>query len=341
MLLGMAVLSHAQTTVEHSALATNAVAKVVGIRQPGAVEIYRPNLEIVRKMVAAGVSELTGKNDAKTAWLSLVTPQDIVGIKVFSGPGHSSGTRPAVVVAVIQGLIAAGVPARNIIVWDRLSADLRQAGFYELTNHLGIQVKSAVDQGYEEKVFYEKPIIGNLVYGDLEFNQKGGGVGRKSFVTRLLTREITKIISIAPLLNHNHAGVAGHLYSLAMGSVDNTLRFDEDRLRLSEAVPEIVNMTEIYDRLVLCITDALICQYQGEQRSLLHYSTSLGELRFSRDPVALDVLSVQELNLQRTKAGFELPKGKLELYPNAALLQLGISDTNRIQTTWVPAAKVR
>jgi hypothetical protein len=54
--------------------------------------------------------------------------------------------------------------------------------------------------------------------------RKGEGVGRRSFVSKLLTQDITKLINVTPMLNHNSAGVTGHLYSLAFGSVDNVYR---------------------------------------------------------------------------------------------------------------------
>ena len=116
-----------------------------------------------------------------------------------------------------------------------------------------------------QQTFYnpDTAIIGNLVWGDLEFGKKGEGVGRKSFVSRLVSRQITKIISIAPLLNENEAGICGHLYSLAMGSVDNTLRFEGDPDRLAVAVPEIYALPVLGDRVALNITDALIGQYEG------------------------------------------------------------------------------
>ena len=82
--------------------------------------------------------------------------------------------------------------------------------------------------------------------------------------------------------------------------------------------------------MVLNITDALICQYEGGERGLLHYSATLNELRFSRDPVALDVLSMQELTASASSPR-PVIKPNLELYSNAALLQLGVDDMKRIQ----------
>jgi len=61
-------------------------------------------------------------------------------------------------------------------------------------------------------------------------------------------------------------------------------------------------MPQVGDHVVLNVTDALICQYEGGEHSMLHYSAVLNELWLSRDPVALDVLSLDELARQR-KAG--------------------------------------
>jgi len=199
-----------------------------------------------------------------------------------------------------------------------------------LAKRHGIRLAGSLQVGYDEKVYYDTALLGNLVWGDLEFGKKGQGVGRKSFLTKIVTRDVTKIISITPLLNHNSAGVSGHLYSLTTGSADNVLRFESDPDRLATAVPEIYALTNLSDHMVLSITDALICQYEGGERGLLHYSATLNQLRFSTDPVALDVLSVQELERQRQAASAPLVKPNAELYNNAALLELGVSNTNRI-----------
>jgi hypothetical protein len=137
---------------------------------------------------------------------------------------------------------------------------------------------------------------------------------------------MTKIINIPPLLNHNLAGAVGCLHGLAMGSVDNVLRFEADPDRLASAVPEIFALEPISDHVVLNIVDALICQYQGEERTLLHYSVPENELWFSRDPVALDVLSIAELAKQRKLADAPPLRTNLEIFSNAALLDLGFAD---------------
>jgi uncharacterized protein (DUF362 family) len=284
-------------------------------------------------MVDRGITTLTGKSKVADAWLSLLSTNDTVGIKVFSEPGPNSGTRPAVVAAVIEELREAGLPPDHITIWDKHQTDLRLAGYFDLAKQLGVRVGGSAESGYDEKVFYDTPLLGNLVWGDFEFGKKGEGIGRKSFVSKLVSSDMTKIINITPLMNHNEAGVFGNLFSLATGSVDNFARFESDPDRMARAVPEIYALPALSDRVVLNITDALICQYEGEERSLLHYSAILNQLRFSRDPVALDVLSLQELGHQRELANAPVVKNDPDLYNNAALLELGVSDLKNIDVT--------
>jgi hypothetical protein len=305
-------------------------ARIVAVQDPEATQAFAPRRERVQAMVDRAITNLTGKATVPEAWRSLVRTQDVVGIKVYSAPGPNSGTRPAVVAAVVKGLLAAGLPPQNIIVWDRLASDLRLAGFFELSNRFGIRVEGSADAGWDENTSYDRALLGRLVWGDLEFLKQGKGVGRKSFVSKLVSRQITRIINVTPLLNHNLAGVCGNLYSLALGSVDNILRFESDPDALVEAVPEIYALEAIGDHVVLNITDALVCQYEGEERGLLHYSTALNELRFSTDPVALDVLSLQELDNQRQAAHAPPVKPDQKLYTIASLLDLGVSDPKRI-----------
>jgi len=52
----------------------------------------------------------------------------------------------------------------------------------------------------------------------------------------------------------------------------------------------------------------------------LHYSATLNQFRLSKDPVALDVLSIKELDRQRTGASAPSNKTHLDLYENASLL---------------------
>lgn len=326
---------HSKAEPVFSRQTTAPKARVVIATDPTATSAFQADAVSVRILVKSGLLRFTGKTNEASAWRTLVSTNDSVGIKVYSSPGANSGTRPSVVAAIVEGLLAAGVPAKKIIIWDKELTPLRLAGFDEIANRYGVRLAASAVAGYDDQHFYESPLIGNLVWGDSEFGKKTNSVGRNSYVTRLVTQEMTKIISVVPLLNHNLAGTTGNIYSLALGGVDNTQRFEQGD-RFSTALPEIYALPSLGDKVVLNITDALICQYQGEQRSLLHYSTMLNQIWFSKDPVALDVLALRELDRQRALANAPANKINWDIYHNASLLELGVSDLKSLQIETVP-----
>ena len=306
--------------------------RVVVVQGHGLLNAFLPDDDRVANAFNLGLERFTATTNATDAWLTLVKTNDVVGLKVFSPPGQLCGTRPAVIRAITRGLLAAGVPRTQIVIWDKRAEDLRAAGYFDLGEELGVPVAGAQQAGFDTNTFYlpDSPVIGTLVWGDLEFGQTNRGVGKKSFVSQLVSRRLTKIISIAPLLNENSAGVCGHFYSLALGSVDNTHRFENDSGRLAVALPEIVALPAVGDHVVLHVTDALLAQYQGGPAGFLQFSTVLNQLWFSHDPVALDVLAQQELAHERRR--FHAPdfQANWEMYTNAALLQLGQNRPERI-----------
>ena len=312
---------------------TNAAVRVVIATGENLFDAYLPYNDRVEALFNRGLARFTRTNDTTAAWLSLVSTNDTVGIKVFSTPGALTGTRPAVVTAIVHGLIAAGVPSEKIIIWDKHNADLRNAGYFELGQSLGVPVVGAAEAGYDTNSFYlpDSPVIGALVWGDVEFGNTNKGVGKKSFISRLVSQRLTKIISVAPLINELDAGVCGHFYSVSLGSVDNTRRFEGDAFRLSVALPEIYALPSVGDKVVLCITDALLAQGQGGPASFLQYSAVLQQIWFSRDPVALDTLGQKELEQERRNQNASKTPSNYKIYTNAVLLQLGVSDPGRMK----------
>ncbi len=313
-------------------------ARVVVVHDAAATTAFVPDTQVVRRMVDKGLIAFASKPDTTAAWHSLITAKDTVGFKVTAAPGAVSGTRPATVQALIESLIAAGHPANQIVIWDKRSLDLRAGGWTQLAKRLGVRCVASEDAGWDESKFYDSPLIGRLVAGDLEFGRKEEDhSGRKSYVTRLLTHDLTKIITVAPVLSHNVTAVNGHLAGLAWASVDNTIRFANDPARMAESVPDICALDDVIPRLVLAVSDALVCQYRGEELTLLHYTIPLNELRFSKDPVALDVLALADVERAREAAKVEGEKKmKTDLYSNAELIELGVADLQRIDVTRVP-----
>ncbi|NJN06419.1 MAG: DUF362 domain-containing protein, partial [Rhodobacteraceae bacterium] len=144
-------------------------ARVVIVEDSLATVDYIAQPAIVRRMVEEGVLQLTGTEEPAAGWRQLVTTNDRVGIKVYSGPGRFSGTRPAVVEAVVRSLLDAGLPASNVVIWDRSMVDLRLAGYTDLAAQLGVRVAASADTGYDTNHYYDTPLLGRLVFGDHEF----------------------------------------------------------------------------------------------------------------------------------------------------------------------------
>jgi hypothetical protein len=315
--------------------ATNSAVRVVVLQGENLLDAYLPDDARVDAAFNRGLTFFTRTTTVSNAWRSLVATNDTVGIKVFSEPGPLSGTRPAVVAAIVRGLLAAGLPSGQILIWDRHAGDLRAAGYFNLGRTLGVRVAGAAEAGYDPNAFYlpDSPITGALVWGDLEFGKtnKDFSVGKKSFVSKLVSRQMTRIISVAPLLNENAAGVCGHFFSLALGSIDNTRRFAGDPDRLAIALPEIDALPLIGDRVALHVTDALLAQYEGGPAGYLQFSTVRNQLWLSHDPVALDTLALKELMLDRRLVGAPPMPTNFAIYTNAVLLQLGVDDPARIQ----------
>jgi len=291
----------------------------------------------VAEMITEGLLQLTQKPDIISAWLSLVSTTDTIGIKVNAVPGRIGGTRIEVVDTVVKGLLKAQVPPNNIIIWDASLKDLHAAGFDNLTKRHNIRIAGAKDAGWDKSAVYDSPIVGTLIAGDAEFKSGEETSSRKSYLSRLISKELTRIISIQPLINHNKVGVSGHLVGLTRGSVDNNRRFGISNAILVESIPNIIALEDkeqkrhIGDKIALCITDALYFQYLGQSKALLHYTEPLGQLRFSTDPVALDILSIEELEQQRQRLKIEFQSPRSILYKNATWLQIGESNPAKLR----------
>ncbi|MCL1932297.1 MAG: twin-arginine translocation signal domain-containing protein, partial [Candidatus Azobacteroides sp.] len=77
----------------------------------------QPDPTIAAQMLDEALCKLTGKNDVKKAWASIVKPTDIVGIKTN---GWDKFPTPEIVNTLLkERVLQAGVKAENVSVKDR------------------------------------------------------------------------------------------------------------------------------------------------------------------------------------------------------------------------------
>lgn len=286
---------------------------------------------VTKPMVDQLVQAVTGKGDVRGAWKSLVTPKDVVGVKVAATGGRYFSTHRGVVDAVVSGLEQAGVPRSQIIVWDRETANLRSAGF--LARPGGYQVRG-IDppRGLDPKAIFFAPAFGRLIWGDLSFQVKkelkptvtADQLSPESHLPYLLSRDVTKIVNIATLSDEAGCGVAGALYNVTVPNVDNGRRFTQ-RSGLA-SICDLYLDERIGPRTVLHIVDGLIAQFAAGPQFSPNYAFAHGTLYASKDPVAMDVTLAGKIEGWRKEA---------KLPPIAALTtwlsvgeELGIGHSN-------------
>jgi len=275
------------------------------------MEGYDENASVTRRMVDALARTLTGCSETRAAWREFAGTDTCVGIKVTTAGGPYFSTRRGVVAAVIAGLREAGV--RDVIVWDKSSALLREAGF--TGQRLGCEVRG-IDppRGWDRDASFQAPILGKLIWGDLLFSEKVSPRGlrtgedsllsSKSHLATILSRDVPRFINVAALSDDPGCGVAGTLHSAVIDDLDNWRRFATSGEGGASAIADCYADPRLGGKCVLHILDALAFTYAGgpgpnPQNSAIHNT-----LYASRDPVALDSIGLQLLEKWRARAGF-------------------------------------
>ena len=105
--------------------------KVVKMNSAHCVVDGKPSEAVAYEMLKSGMLYLTGESDLKAAWLRFVGPEDVIGLKVNPIAGKLLSTSHAVTQSVIKQLEEAGIPRKNLIIWDRREVDLKESGFTE------------------------------------------------------------------------------------------------------------------------------------------------------------------------------------------------------------------
>ena len=83
------------------------------------------NRELVKQMLASGMKALTGDARTEDAWARFISPKDVVGIKVNCSGAPQICSSPEVVAGIAENLIAVGVPAKQIYVYERFDNQLQ------------------------------------------------------------------------------------------------------------------------------------------------------------------------------------------------------------------------
>lgn len=298
---------------------------------PAAVRGGQVDASAVRRMVDGVVMAAAGRDDIAAAWSVFVRPQDRVGLKVSASGAPVSSTHPAVVSAVAEGLVAAGVDPSRIVIWDRKWDDMSRAGYGGLARRF---VVASTDRagGYDKKEVVTAAVMGTLIAGDRDFKGRGddGRTSSKSHLSAILGA-VDKVIHLPALTDHLSSGLNGAIPGMVLDNVDNWRRLARTPHFGDPFLPELYADPRLGGKVVLTILDALRPQYAGGPFPEPQYVVNHGAIYASRDPVAIDALGLQLLDRLRGEGGLPLLGKKIGWIRSAEMIGLGTADVRRIR----------
>jgi len=312
---------------------------VYAVHDSAAIKDYKTNPRIVREMVNRLVLAVTGQPDVGKAWGSLIAPNERVGIKICAAGGELFTTHHEIVNAIVDGLAVAGHSRGSIIVWDRSLGGVKEAGYRPSAE--GYQLKAITPRdGYDQKSVLSAPLIGKLIWGDLEYF---GDIGKMeplagsentsnvSHFSKILSTEVDKVINVPVMSISETNGIAGCIYNMTIPNIDNWRRFAQGSRFGAESLAEIYSNPIIAKKVVFNLMDGLIAQYAGGPQPQPNYAIHHATLYASKDPVALDATALKYFEQWRARGSLPALAPMAAYIDYASQIGLGNSAPNRIE----------
>ncbi|HEY2017553.1 MAG TPA: DUF362 domain-containing protein [Bryobacteraceae bacterium] len=250
---------------------------------------------VVKQMLSTGITALTGDARVEDAWARFVTPQDVVGIKVNCSGAPRICSAPEVVAGIAENLVAVGVPAKKIYVYERFDYQLQSVGYPKYLPE-GVNIVAAENSrgsilGYDPRTYVETSFFGEE--------------DTRSNLIRLVADTLTKIINVPNMKEHQAAGVTGCLKNIAYGdfsNVDRSHRFEVTNTRTF--IGTLASTEPVRSRVVLNIMDGLRgVWHAGPFSNSARFRFYPKQMMFGTDPVAMDHKLIEVIEEKRKAEG--------------------------------------
>jgi hypothetical protein len=216
--------------------------RVVVVRHDDALNNKIFNQDVIRVMMNAGITRLTGIDDVGEAWKSIfpgITAASVIAVKInclFQVSTHKEVTNS--VTGGLKRMIVDGMtfPENNIIVWDRNDSELRSRGYIINKSKTGVR-------------YFGTPDWGSTVYPIDE--------GDPVHLSNIITGTCDFLINLSVLKNHG-TGVTLSMKN-HYGSIDNLVH----NYPLAKVLPSLSSLAPIRQKQVICICDAIQCVASG------------------------------------------------------------------------------
>ncbi len=280
--------------------------RVVAVEHSHVIENGLYQAAAVKQTMTRGMTGLTGAPSWADAWRTLFEKGDVVGIKVNPASGGKFCSDALVLRQILDGLGQAGVGARDVIVFNRYKAEILGSGIDKWLPP-GVRWAAASEAynetqldmgGYDPDQFMELALIkpGENA-SDAHF--------RRSYVAKVVTRDINKFINLPVLKHHQSAGVTIALKNMSHGMVNNVNRshLTPTRNACGVFIPTAVNLPAIRQKATLHICDGVRASFHGGPTARPEYMWEHKTMYFATDPVALDKTGLRAIDERRAKAG--------------------------------------
>ena len=269
--------------------------RVVEIHEASAIVRKRVSQPIVSRMLDRGMKELTGARSAQEAWAKFIEPNDVVGIKINPSGAPACCSSPEIVREIISSVQSIGVPARNIVVYDRYSYEM-DIGSYQTLMPAGVRIVGI------QEAFVKRIWLRSNVYCAANFF---GEWETRSYMASIVAQEVTKIINVPTMKDHSASGITGALKNLAYGTFNNVARSHRAPYSFTNPLIGIMCTVEpLRSKAVLHIMDGMRQVWHGGPLTQVQeFIDQTGILLVSTDPVAMDSIELEAIENKRRERG--------------------------------------
>jgi uncharacterized protein (DUF362 family) len=269
--------------------------RVIEVRDPGAIVRNRVSQPIVRQMLGHAMEELTQEKSAQAAWAKFIQPNDIVGIKINPSGAPACCSSPEILREIITSVQTVGVPARNVLVYDRYAYEM-DIGSYQALLPPGVRIVGIQDafvdaSGYDANIY----CAANF-FGEWE---------TRSYMASIVGKVVTKIINVPTMKDHSASGVTGALKNLAYGTFNNVGRTHRAPHSFTNPLIGLMCTVEpLRSKSVLHIMDGMRQVWHGGPLTQVQdFIDQTGTLLVATDPVALDTIELEAIEKKRRERG--------------------------------------
>jgi uncharacterized protein (DUF362 family) len=278
-----------------------------------------PKPEVAKSLLEKAMMELTGGNNLNAAMGRFISKDDVVAIKINGIAGqkgtYTMATNYEVILPVVEAVLALGVPASKITVYEQFPDFLAgtRVGVRKWTLPAG--VVTGTHNNHDHKM------------PEIKIYQ-----GIKTKYATIFTNA-TAVINITMIKDHSIAGYTGTMKNITHGNVNNP--HEHHAHNASPQIAMLYNHPIVTSRVRLHITDAFKVMYdKGPLDKDPKTRIPHGALYVCTDPIAMDTMGVKIVNDERKARNLPSLKdaGREPRYiQTGAELGLGVHDLNQIR----------